>query len=231
MNLNNIVIVLSRPQDAKNVGSVCRAMANCDIATLRLAGTEKNNFCNEEVLRVAVHSQDIWENCTPFPSITDATKDCTLVIGTTRRHGSKRGRAIIPTEVAKLIAKVTDKGGKVALVFGNEETGLTESELNECTQIATIPSSKKQGSLNLSHAVMVICYACFTENCSYSTSYTPITSERLDKVVENFLTPKSSEGTRKLWRDVLSRAILSEGEAQKLEMWCKGKVGHGREGD
>ncbi|MBQ4024257.1 MAG: RNA methyltransferase, partial [Treponema sp.] len=49
MNLNNIVIVLSRPEESRNIGAVCRAMANSGISCLRIVG--KKEDIDEERVR------------------------------------------------------------------------------------------------------------------------------------------------------------------------------------
>ena len=75
------------------------------------------------------------------------------------------------------------KGGKVAVVFGNERTGLDDNEILECEMGVTIPSSEEFGSLNLSHAVQIMCYTLFRYNEKNKIGYTPIDSKRLKKTV------------------------------------------------
>ena len=144
MNLKNIVIVLSHPEESRNVGAVCRAMANNGISTLRIIG-RREDFDDERVRILAIHAACIWENARFFESITEATADCVFAAGTTRRRGKKRkGKLLLPEEFANLAAQAAGekagKGGKVAAVFGNERTGLTDEELLECTLGVTIPS-------------------------------------------------------------------------------------------
>ncbi len=226
MKLDNIVVVLDRPEESRNVGAVCRGMANCGIHTLRIVG-KKEDIDDMHVRILAIHAAYIWEQATFYDSITQATADCTLAAGTTRRRGKKRkGKLLLPEEFAQSAEPVTEGGGKVAMVFGNERTGLTDEELEECTIGVTIPSSDEFASLNLSHAVQVLCYHMFrTQNKDFK-GYTPITLERLDKTVtgiaENlrtvgFFTRTGSEDMENFWRTVLSRAALSEGEAQYIE--------------
>ena len=170
MNLSNIIIVLCRPEESRNVGAVCRAMANNGLKTLRIVG-KKSDFDEERVRILAIHAADIWERAEFFDSITEATKDCTLCAGTTRRRGKKRGKLLLPEEFAALASEATGSaslpGGKVAAVFGNERTGLTEEEIDECTMGVTIPSDDGFPSLNLSHAVQIISYFLFLENVPF----------------------------------------------------------------
>lgn len=225
MNLDNIVIILSRPKYSGNIGSVCRAMKAFDITHLRIVG-EKASYNDSEIMTMAVHAKDIWLDSKEFSTIKDALSDCAAAIGTTRRHGARRGRLLLPAELATRANLVTDSGARVALVFGNEETGLTDDELFFCTECATIPSSKKFGSLNLSHAVEVLCYTLFVKTLHYNSSYCPITLERVSGCVEaitkslkstGFFKQAGEEDMTRFWRGVLSRSQLSEGEAQYIE--------------
>ncbi len=229
MNLSNIIIVLCRPEESRNVGAVCRAMANNGLKTLRIVG-KKSDFDEERVRILAIHAADIWERAEFFDSITEATKDCTLCAGTTRRRGKKRGKLLLPEEFAALASETTGSaslpGGKVAAVFGNERTGLTEEEIDECTMGVTIPSDDGFPSLNLSHAVQIISYFLFREHDKKSPGYIPVTLDRLDRTVTEiadslqkigFFKVTGRADMEKFWRDVLSRASLSESEASYIE--------------
>lgn len=228
MNLSNVVIILSRPEESRNVGAVCRAMANNGLKTLRIVG-KKSDFDEERVRILAIHAASIWENAGFYDSITEAAKDCTIIAGTTRRRGKKRGKLLLPEEFAES-ADSLSQDGKVAVVFGNERTGLEEEELDECTMGVTIPSSEEFGSLNLSHAVQIISYQIFRKSLEkkekFSRGYTPVTLERLGKTVTEMADSLQKIGFFKLagradmekfWTDVLSRSALSESEAQYIE--------------
>lgn len=228
MNLSNVVIILSRPEESRNVGAVCRAMANNSLKTLRIVG-KKSVFDEERVRILAIHAASIWENAQFFDSITEAAKDCTIVAGTTRRRGKKRGKLLLPEEFAETADSISTDG-KIAVVFGNERTGLEEEELDECTMGVTIPSSEEFGSLNLSHAVQIISYQIFRKSMEgknkVSRGYTPISLERLGKTVSEitdnlqkigFFKLAGRDDMSKFWTDILSRAALSESEAQYIE--------------
>ncbi len=229
MNLKNIVIILSRPEEARNIGSVCRAMANSSLHSLRIIG-EKDKIDTEKVKVLSIHAYSIFENAEFFSSIKEATSDCVCSFGTTRRRGKKRkGKLLLPEELAKIADRISSKkngGGKVAIVFGNERTGLEDEELLECTAGVTIPASEDFGSLNLSHAVQIIGYTLFRFQGKEKIGYTPITQKRLDLSVETIADSLQSIGffsvmgrkeMKHFWKDILSRAALSEGEAQYIE--------------
>jgi len=228
MNLNNLVIILCRPEESRNIGSVCRAMANCGLKNLRIVG-KKSDFDEERVRILAIHAADIWERAEFFESITQAASDCVLCAGTTRRRGKKRGKLLLPEEFAQKGSEISNNG-KIAVVFGNERTGLEEEELDECTMGVTIPSHEGFASLNLSHAVQIISYHIYRqflkEEKLSEHGYSPVTLERLGKTVNSiadnlqkigFFKVTGRADMEKFWTDVLSRSALSESEATYIE--------------
>ena len=245
MNLNNIVIVLDHPDESRNIGAACRAMANNDISELRIVGN-KADYDIEHIHVLAIHAGPIFDKATFYNSITEATKDCAICAGTTRRRGKKRGKLLLPEEFAEMVDDITESdenvvsiqplrghsttSHKVAVIFGNERTGLTDEQLDECNLGVTIPSSDNFGSLNLSHAVQIMSYHLFRksllEKKGEYRGYTPLTLERVDQAVKTitddmqkigFFKMPGREDMENFWRSILSRASLSEGEAQYLE--------------
>lgn len=159
-----VIIVLCRAETSLNVGAVCRVMANCDLSKLRIVG-DKNIYNETEVLTLALHARSIWDNAEFFPAsiegLKDATKDCTAVFATTRRTGAKRKYlGLSPQNFVQLSYK--ENYEKVALVFGNERTGLTDEEVASCSHSINIPSCTSYPSYNLSHAVLILAYTLFT---------------------------------------------------------------------
>ena len=234
MNLSNIVIVLDHPDESRNIGAACRAMANNDISDLRIVGN-KEDYDIEHIHVLAIHAGGIFDKAKFYNSITEATKDCAICAGTTRRRGKKRGKLLLPEEFAEMADGIStgsnnEAGGKVAVIFGNERTGLTDEQLDQCNLGVTIPSSDNFGSLNLSHAVQIMSYHLFRralqEKKGEYRGYTPLTLERVDRTVQTitdnmqkigFFKMPGREDMENFWRSVLSRASLSEGEAQYLE--------------
>ena len=140
-------------------------MANNDISELRIVGIKKD-YDIEHIHVLAIHAGGIFDKAKFYDSIKEATADCTVCAGTTRRSGKKRGKLLLPEEFADQMSSVTEEGAKLAIVFGNERTGLTDEQLDQCTAGITIPSSNDFGSLNLSHAVQIICYHLFRKKLS-----------------------------------------------------------------
>ena len=233
MKLENVVIVLDHPDESRNIGAACRAMANNDISELRIVGNIED-YDIEHIHVLAIHAGGIFDSAKFFSSIKDATADCAICAGTTRRRGKKRGKLLLPEEFASMAGEVLQENNnnntKVAVVFGNERTGLTDEQLEECNLGVCIPSSDNFGSLNLSHAVQIISYHLFRENMKETKGerrgFTPLTLERIDQTVQvitdnmkkvGFFKMPGREDMENFWRSILSRASLSEGEAQYIE--------------
>ena len=225
MKLDDIYIILCRPDESRNIGSACRAMANMGMKNLRIVG-KKADYDEEKVKTLAIHAFSIWENAVFFDSIEAATKDCYVSAGTTRRRGKKRKEWLLTPD--EFSTKVNDiENGKVAVIFGNERTGLTDEELECCTLGVKIPTDEDFGSLNLSHAVQIICYELYKHlKVPTLTGYTPITLERLSKTVTSltddlkkvgFFSVTGRPEMENFWTSVFARAALSEGEAQNIE--------------
>jgi tRNA/rRNA methyltransferase len=156
--LDRIYIILVEPQSPGNVGMVCRAMKNMGITRLRLVkgcSTEQS-----DAKRLAVSARDVLADAERFDSLEQALADIEVSIATTRRLGKYRQELADPRETAaRLAARAGD--GRIALVFGREDNGLTTEELALCRWQVTIPTSDVYGSLNLAQAVLVFCYELF----------------------------------------------------------------------
>ncbi len=149
-------IILVEPQSPGNIGMTCRAMKNMGLTSLRLV-----NGCDRfhaEALKFAVSARDLLENAVVFPDLRSALADCTLTVGTTRRHGKYRQEILSPSEVSARFREYATPECRAAIVFGREDNGLTTDELAQCRWHATIPTSQEYGSLNLAQAVLLFCY-------------------------------------------------------------------------
>ena len=153
---NEIAIILVEPQSPGNIGMSCRAMKNMGFNRLRIVkGCDR---FDAEALKFAVSARDVLEAATIFPDLASAIADCTLTVGTTRRHGKYRQEILSPPEVAVRFREQVSPDCRAAIVFGREDNGLTTEELSLCRWHATIPTSNEYGSLNLSQSVLLFCY-------------------------------------------------------------------------
>ncbi|HET6487430.1 MAG TPA: RNA methyltransferase [Spirochaetia bacterium] len=218
-------IVLVRPKDARNVGACCRAMKCMGFTSLAIVPEEPLD--PEQARTLAHYATDVLENARMFPDLPSALTDAVLVAGTTRRRGKNRKYfTLFPEQLGERIAGIAS--GTVAVVFGNEDTGLTDEELRLCHLAVTIPASPQFPSLNLSHAVQVICYEIrrVLEE-SRQTPFTPIQGDALDGLVSvitrtlgglGFFTRVGPESMTVFARDILARAGLSVNEARRIEV-------------
>lgn len=163
--LMEVIVVLCRAETGANVGAVCRVMANCELSKLRIVG-DANIYNKTEVLTLALHARGIWDNAQFFPATIEglklATSDCNAVFATTRREGAKRKHSgLSPDAFLHLCQR--ENYERIAIVFGNERTGLTDEEVAICSHSINIPSSSSYPSYNLSHAVLIIAYTLFSQ--------------------------------------------------------------------
>lgn len=166
----NISIVLYKPKYAGNIGSVARAAKNMGISNIIVVG--KADYDREEMQQRSTHlAADVLDSIQYFESIGEALGSFNYIVGTTARLGKARGPFIAPRTVARDIADISQKN-KVALLFGPEDTGLANEELRLCHAVVTIPTSREFTSLNLSHAVMILCYEIFTASSAATTAAT-----------------------------------------------------------
>ncbi|MFA7060311.1 MAG: RNA methyltransferase [Pedobacter sp.] len=156
VSAESVSIVLVEPQSPGNIGMVCRAMKNMGLSRLRLVkGCDR---FHPESLKFAVAAKDLLEQAEIFPDLPSALADCTLTVGTTRRHGKYRQEILSPPEVATCLSNQAKPDCLAAIVFGREDSGLTTDELSLCRWHATIPSAEQYGSLNLAQSVLLFCY-------------------------------------------------------------------------
>ncbi len=229
MNAQSVAVVLCRPEESRNVGSVCRAMKNMGFFDLRVVGC-RNDFNEHQVRALSLQAFDIWEAAAFFQpnaeGLAAAVADCSLAAGTTRRRGKRRkGIAFTPEQLASYVSGLSSSA-KFALVFGNERTGLTDEELDECSLSVCIPASNSFPSLNLSHAVQVLLYVLSRAFDSAPHGYEPVSLERLKDAVSGISANISRTGlykyaggedNEKFLKEIFARAMLSEKELRRLE--------------
>lgn len=152
-SLDNVVIVLSRTTEPMNVGAACRAMKTMGLTRLRLI--EPQNPKGYSARALAHGAEDILDAAEVVGTLTEAVADCLVVTGTTARRRQLRKHALLtPAEMSDHVADHA-RGGKVAVLFGTERTGLTNDEVGICRYLSTVDTAPEQPSLNLAQAVML----------------------------------------------------------------------------
>ncbi|MCU7943376.1 MAG: RNA methyltransferase [Candidatus Thiodiazotropha sp. (ex Cardiolucina cf. quadrata)] len=156
--LKNIRIVLVDTSHPGNIGAAARAMKNMSLRQLHLVTPQ--HYPHQEATSRASGADDLLNNARVAGSLDEALTGCRLVVGTSARTRSIDWPIVTPREAAaKLVGEA--RSGDVALVFGRERSGLTNSELDRCTFLVHIPTNEDYSSLNLGAAVQILAYEIY----------------------------------------------------------------------
>lgn len=156
--LANLRLVLVRPRGSGNIGSVARAMKNFGAGELAIVGRARTRSFWARAM--AVHGRDLLGAAQCYGTIRDAVADCTLVVGTTCRPGLYRQHSQ-PARTAATAIAAAAKSGKVALLFGPEDHGLSNKDLEHCQQLITVPAHPEYQSLNVAQAAVICLYEVY----------------------------------------------------------------------
>lgn len=154
--LNHFRIILCQTSHPGNIGSTARAMKTMGLSQLHLV--QPKHFPNEEANALACGAIDLLENAVVSETLEDALKGCVLAIGMSARKRQISHELISARTAANRAAEIGAKQQQVALVFGNETSGLSNRELDLCQLLAMIPTNPDFSSLNVAAAVQVMCY-------------------------------------------------------------------------
>jgi len=156
MNFANIRIVLVNTTHPGNIGAVARAMKNMGLSRLYLV--EPRAFPHEEAEWRAVSAADLLESAVVTATLDEAIADCQFVVGTSARGRRIPWPVLDPRACAAQIGERAGQGEEVAIIFGREDRGLTNEELQLCNLHLHIPTNEEYSSLNLAMAVQVVAY-------------------------------------------------------------------------
>lgn len=151
-----VSIVLVSPARAENVGAAARAMKTMGFTDLRIVDSDV--YLQEGARRVAHGAGDVLDNIKTYSSLADALTDVSFTVATTARSRAKFHYYATPAELLLLLAEKSAWLSSAALVFGREDSGLTNEELALADILTGVPMVADYPSLNLGQAVMVYCY-------------------------------------------------------------------------
>ena len=226
-----IVIVLHEPQDLVNIAHVVRGMKNFGMRDLRLVNPREYEAYRIE--GIAHQTQDVLARVRTYPSLADALADCVHVVGFTARGRTAKRNLQRPRDAAiEVMSLAEGGGGPVALLFGREDKGLSNEDLDRCHRVVTIPSDPAYASLNLAHAVIIMLYELALARGAESRPFkTPRrTSEPADaaelerlfmdvaralQAIEFFKT-RNQAGVMRTMREIAHRAPLDAREIKLL---------------
>lgn len=153
--LDPVRIVLMETTHPGNVGAVARAMKNMGLTQLYLVNPA--HWPSEVAEKRAAGGLDVLSSAHVVSSLEQAIGDCVLVIGASARSRSLPWPVMNPRDSVAMAAKFIDQG-PVAFVFGREDRGLTNEELQRCHYHVHIPANPEYSALNLAMAVQVVAY-------------------------------------------------------------------------
>jgi tRNA/rRNA methyltransferase len=216
MPLENIAIILVGTKYPGNIGSAARAMFNMGLSRLILAAPQCS--INEESFRMAKGGKSVLESARTFRSLKSALRGIRFLVGTTGKSGGYRTQAFTPRSLAPRILNHAEEQ-KVGILFGPEDTGLVDEDLRLCHLLVRIPTQHNANSLNLSQAVLVLCYELLLGSLKREPARVPELAsveqieamyEQLEKALLEigFLQPLNSKHMMLLLRQMLGRAGL-----------------------
>jgi len=153
--LKNIRIVLVNTSHPGNIGAAARAMKNMGLSRLYLV--QPKDFPSLEAISRSAGALDVLDEAVVVDDLSQAISDCVWVAGTSARLRTIEWPILEPRECVQVSLENIDQGD-IAIVFGRENSGLTNDELAKCNVLLHIPTNPDYSSLNIAAAVQVVCY-------------------------------------------------------------------------
>jgi TrmH family RNA methyltransferase len=224
--LSHIRIVLVGTTHPGNIGAVARAMRNMALGRLYLV--QPKYFPHEDATARAAGADQVLADAVLCDSLPAALADCTLVIGASARPRSIELPPLEPHACAGQVLAHAVRG-EVALVFGPEHSGLSNTQLDLCQQRVCIPSNPEFPSLNLAAAVQVLAYEIYRQAGTLppaaELSSPPATRDEVERLFAhleqtlsdlNFLLPNNPQRSMRRLRALVNRAAPDHNEIQIL---------------
>ena len=223
------ILVLVGTQDLVNIAGAIRLARNFGTEQMRLV--QPLVFDPWRIEGIAHNTADFVARITLHDTLADATRDCVYLAAlTARERTAKRSVQRPRAAAAELAARAAE--GPVALVAGREDRGLTNEELDHCHALVTIETTPEHRSLNLAHAVGILCYETWLARQGRELplkpprrAAQPAPSERLELLFRDweralwaieFFKTRRAETVMRSVREALFRADLDWREASLL---------------
>jgi len=156
--LNKFGFILVNPQLGENIGACARALKNFGFSKLNIV-SPRDPWPNTKARMTSVGAFNIIKSAKIYNTVENAVKKFDLIFATTARKRDVNKKHISIVNFTKLLSKY--KNSNIGIIFGPEASGLSNHDLSLSNFIIQIPTSSKLTSLNLSHAVIVICYEIY----------------------------------------------------------------------
>lgn len=168
--LDNIRIVLINTSHPGNIGAAARAMKTMGLSRLYLVNPHQ--FPHPKAFEMASHASDVVEQAVVVKTLDEAIGDCQLVVGTSARSRVIPWPMLTPRSLAEKV-KQESQTAPIAILFGCEQSGLSNDELQRCHFHIQIPANPVYSSLNIAAAVQIIAYELYVA----SLEPTPVEDE------------------------------------------------------
>ena len=183
-----VQIVLVETSHPGNIGSVARAMKNMGLANLALINPKK--FPHQDATALAGNATDVLENAKIFPSIQEAVKDSKAIYATSARDRTIEWPTLTGRDGALEMQELVLNEIQVSILFGREDRGLTNEELQLANKHLIIPAHPQYPVLNIAMSAQVVCYELYqsAQNNSVESwqDFPEYTSEELNNLIEHF---------------------------------------------
>ena len=163
MSLNKQVkIILIETSNSGNIGSTLRAMKTMSFSKLCLVNPK--DFPSEQVETLAANAKDLIEDIEVVETLDEALDGLNFVIGTSSRMRKVPWPNEALDQVSSKIISEANKGNNIGIMFGREDRGLTNDELQRCNLHVHIPANEEYPVLNIAMAVQVVCYQLYVDS-------------------------------------------------------------------
>ena len=206
--LKQFRIVLCETSHPGNIGSVARAMKTMGFSDLYLVNPK--DFPSKHAQALACGAEDILKKATVATSLEVALKNINHIIGFTAR---KRELTQPHKNVRDLSKQLINEASnnKIAIIFGNETNGLSNLELQHCQSLGFIDANSKYSSLNLAHAVQIVCHEI------RMASEFPVKNKMLKQITKNYVSHDLQNGFYKHLEEILDEiGFLKKIQADRL---------------
>ncbi|WP_216328557.1 RNA methyltransferase [Deinococcus aestuarii] len=214
----NLAVVLVSPKTPGNIGAAARAMLNMGARDLRLVAPRCDPL-DSQAVAMAVHAEELLRSACVYPTLRDALADRDVSVGTSARVRADLAPPRHPSQVRPLVRAAAAP----ALVFGPEETGLVNSDLEQCQVTVRVPTGD-YASLNLAQAVLLVCYEFLQAQDEVPASERKTaTREEMEALYGHlhetmhligYTDAVRARHTLRLWRTMLDRALMSSAESR-----------------
>ncbi len=233
-------IILVHPRYPENIGASARIACNFGIDQLIVVSDEQ--YEKERMLKMATHkAAHLIHTMKQVSTTRQAAEPFHFIVATTARQGKQRPAEQTPQQVMRELAAFSAHGSQVALMFGPENTGLKNEDVDLCQFTSTIPTAGFS-SLNLAQAVGIHCYELFnalprtlpqhTSAQEYANSFD---LEGMYSHIEEALQEITflADTNRVYWmrniRQFLGRVKLKRKEASMIRGICRKFLWHSRQ--